>query len=262
MLLGIASWGDSMLVRSYARVAILALIIGCGQFYAASAPAADSPAANRAPVWLICDDLNGAVILTVSAPNTANEVILTEYAKSDRTAHEQHLTLGEADGAAGSTYHALMRNGADVGHLRMLNAGAGVDAEDVTTPALTEILLADHNHECRWLQHTRFVGFDASRSFWILEDRKGGLTYQTFDFANAANARALELDGGQRSTAPSVEVSGGQERVEAAGAVFTFDHEGWRYEVQMPQASVTVLHNGARVQTRALLAYETSEDRD
>lgn len=256
-------------MRALASLAILVFLGACN----APAPAAKSedqpaaaattaPVANRAPVWLICDDLSGASVITLSTPDAANGITLTEYSKTGAAPVTQSLALGEGEGAAGSTYQALIRNGADAGHLRILNAGTGMDADIVTTPALTEILLGDKNHDCRWLARTRFVGFDARRSFWILEDAKGALTYQTFDFANAGKVKALGLEDGQRSTTPNVNVSGGKENADASGTLFTFDHEGWRYEVRMPRASVTVLHDGKTVQTENLLAYETAEDRD
>lgn len=182
---------------------------------------------------------------------------MVEYDKSTgATVRTVDLQTGEGDGAAGSIYTPLTKDGADFGNVRQINAGMlETPAAAYTTP-YTSVQIENRNVTCRWLPRTRVAGFTGRRSFVISEDADGDLIYTTYDFAHA-NTQPIHLSDNGRSTAFSVEVRNGQEQVSPTGSVFTFlGRDGFSYRISLTNGQpgqLAVLRGGAMVQSEPLL---------
>ncbi|HVZ99316.1 MAG TPA: hypothetical protein VG841_03255 [Caulobacterales bacterium] len=232
----------------------------------APAPAATPPPpvsreAAAAPVlWFICDAIDAPAVLVVRK-DARGRALIEEYDKQrSAQAPAQEFELGASEGAAGSVYTALMRDGAQVGFVRALNPGVlETPAAAYTTP-YTSLGIGDRRIACRWMARTRLIGFTARRSFAVTEDADGDLIYTTFNFDDAGSQRAIDLSDSQRSTTFSLEVRGGEEKTTPEASDFRFMARGYAYLVHAPKAgapTLSVLHNGALVQTEPILAVQT-----
>jgi len=187
-------------------------------------------------------------------------VRLVEYDKrTGASVRTLDLQTGEGEGAAGSVYTPLTNSGNEFGNVRQINPGMLEHPAAAYTLPYSSVQIENRNVTCRWMPRTRVAAFTGRRSFVINEDADGDLIYTTYDFARAANARAIDLGENGRSTAFSVEVRGGQENVTPNGADFTFlSHDGYTYHVRISNdqtGSLEVLHGGARVQNEPLIAF-------
>jgi hypothetical protein len=101
----------------------------------------------------------------------------------------------------------------------------------------------------------RALGFDGRRSVLVTQDGKS-LTYRSFDFANAAKARAKRVEGYGSTTSPSQTVTGGVEARTPTGSTFTFRNGDYAYVLRVGgDASLEVQHQGRSVQRTDLLAW-------
>ncbi len=245
-------------MRRLALVAALALA-ACGQSEPPPPlPQAETAVANTAtPPWFICDAIDAPVVLVFRRDGESVEV--AQYDKPNGALIERtSYGLGAGDGAAGSVYTALQQNGADVGHVREVNAGMIENPASAYTP-LSSVRLGDRDISCRWLPRTRLLGFTGRRSFVVHEDRDGDLIYTTYDFTAASSAQPVELSENGRSTTFSVEVRGGEETVSANGAEYRFaGQNGFSYVISLDSAGagrLDVLRDGVTVQSEPLAAF-------
>jgi hypothetical protein len=194
---------------------------------AAPPPAPVSTAPVAAPPWFICDALNGPTVLVFSRPDATNQVRVLTIDKSDLHPPSATLyALGASDGAAGSVFRALSRDGVEVGHVRTLNPGVLPDPAAATTPPVTSVKIDETDLSCRWLARTRLFGLAAGRTVLVTEEGDGPV-YRTFDFKDAQTAQPVNPDGAQRSTTPSLEVRAGRRD----GERYTFSHGAFTYAV-------------------------------
>ncbi|MES1199072.1 MAG: hypothetical protein ABUS48_03740 [Pseudomonadota bacterium] len=200
-------------------------------------------------------------MFVISKDAAGAHALITEYDKQrNADAAEMQYALGSAEGAAGSVYTPLMREGQQVGFLRALNPGMlETPAAAYTTP-FTSMGLGDRRIACRWLARTRLVGFTTRRSFAITEDDDGDLIYTTFNYDDVHTRQAVDLSNAQHSTVFSLEVRGGEETTKPEGAEFRFNNRGYRYVISAPatgEGRLTVIHNGETVQSEPLLGFQT-----
>lgn len=207
-------------VRALLGLALLMAPAACDRREPSAAP--PQAAAPTGPsVWFICDGVDAPSIFVLTKDAAGANVTIAEYDK--RTGAEttrDDYTLGAPEGAAGSVYTPLLRDGADAAFVRAFNPGV-LDAPTAayTTP-FSSVKLGERTVSCRWLARTRLMGFTARRSLVVYEDADGDLIYTTFNFEDAATAPAIDLSEGQRSTTFSLEVRDGAESLRPDGAEF------------------------------------------
>lgn len=243
---------------AFAAAAILALA-ACGQ-QEAPPPLPEPPARTVAAPWFICDALNAPVLLVFGAETNG----ITEVAQYEKPTgaivQRTSYTLGEAEGAAGSVYRALLQNGAEVGQVRQINEGMLETPASAYTPAYTSVRLGERDLSCRWMPRTRLMGITGRRTIVVSEDADGDLIYHSYDFAAAAEAEAIEVSENGRTSTFSLEARNGTETVSADGSRFSFQADG-QTEIIVTGSSdgtgrVEVRRNGSEpVQNEDLIAY-------
>lgn len=246
-------------MRRFALAAAFTLA-ACGQTEPPpTLPQAETATAHAAPApWFICDAIDAPMVLVFQRDGDTVEV--AQYDKpSGALAGRTSYGLGPGEGAAGSVYTALQQSGADVGHVREVNAGVIERPASAYTPLYASVRLGGREIACRWMPRTRVLGFTGRRSFVVHEDRDGDLIYTTYDFTAASAAQPIELSENGRSTTFSVEVRDGAETVSANGAEYRFNGQnGFSYVVSLDSAGagrLDVLRNGATVQSEPLVAF-------
>lgn len=232
-------------------------LAACGQPEAP--PPLPEPAQAAAPApWFICDAVNAPVLVVFNAPASGVSEAVQYDKPNGALIQRTSFTLGEADSAAGSIYTPLLQNGAEAGHVRQINSGMLETPASAYTPAYTSVRIGERDIVCRWMPRTRLFGFTGRRSFVVHEDADGDLIYTTYDFATAAQAQAIELSENARTTSFSVEVRGGEESTNAAGSVYTFDNDGFRYTVTVRRdqtGTLAVSRSGESMQEEPLIAF-------
>lgn len=241
----------------------MAALAACGQ---STTPAPGTTATSEAvaPPWFICDAIDAPVLyLFADAPDDGH-VHVVKYDKSTGASlGGADLDVGQSEGAAGSIYTPLTRNGADVATVRQLNAGNLETPSAAYTPVYSSVMYDGQNVSCRWLPRTRLMGFTGRRTIVISEDQDGDLIYTTYDFAQQAQQQAIELAENGRSTTFSLEVRDGQEQTTPQGTTFTFtapDHHVYRVTTTSAgTGTVEVLEDNRVIQNEPLTAYQTGE---
>lgn len=219
------------------RLLIAPLILAaCGQPEAP--PPLPEPPAQAAPeTWFICDALNMPVILVFE--RDGGTVRVAQYDKPNGALVQRtEYQLGAEEGAAGSVYLTLIQNGAEAGGVRRLNSGMMETPVAAYTTPFTSVRLGEREAQCRWLPRTRVMGVTGKRTVVLHEDGDGDLIYTTYDFADAATARRVELSENARTSTFSVEVRGGEEHVGADG-------ESYAFHIGPITYSVMIERNGA-----------------
>lgn len=249
-------------MRSILFLISAALLAACGQpaQQAPGAPAAEAtPAASTAaaPIWFFCDGIDAPVVyLFADSPNDGRTRMIEYDKHTGATVRSVDLQVGNGQGAAGSIYIPLTKDGADFGHVRQINPGMLETPASAYTTPYSSVQIENRNVTCRWLPRTRVAGFTGRRSFLISEDADGDLLYTTYDFANAST-QPIDLSDNGRSTAFSVEVRNGQEQISPTGSVFTFlGRDGFSYRITLingQPGQLAVLRGGAMVQSEPLL---------
>jgi hypothetical protein len=206
-------------MRRIAFAAALALA-ACGQ--SEPPPPLPEPAQEAVAPWFICDALGAPVVLVFNrAQNGVVEVV--QYDKPNGALVQRtSYTLGDGDGAAGSVYTPLIQNGADVGHVREINAGVLETPASAYTPVYSSVRIGERDISCRWMPRTRLMGFTGRRAIVVSEDQDGDLLYHSYDFASAAQAQPIEVSENGRTTTFSLEARDGAETTNADGAQYTF----------------------------------------
>ncbi|MBB6096774.1 hypothetical protein HNR42_000186 [Deinobacterium chartae] len=221
------------------------------------------------PVWFICDAVNAPTVAVVGQPDGARRTRITVYSKSRPGTHGYNTyTVGPADPGAGQVYYSLRLRAEDASsgdYLHAFNPGMFDPPGAALTPTFTSVRLGGDTLACRWVANTRLMGFTTRRSVLVTETAPGVLTYETFDFGDAATAKQLQPDGVQQTSTPSLRIEGGTRRITPALEIFTFSNAGYTYQVQVArqgqpaQASLTVSYGGRALQTERLTGYTYAE---
>lgn len=217
--------------------------------------------------WFICDALNAKKVVVGTLPNAFGRLQLTSYSKM-QPGHYQYQTyaLGQAQVGGGSTLfplslRALASQRAD-DELALANLGPPSGPDRAFTPPYLALKTEQDQTACRWLAGTRVSGFTPWRSFVVTESASGVLTYQTFDFKDAARTRVLDIDGTQRSSVPSIKITGGTRTVNVAAQTFRFENAGYMYILRVPtcaaEATLSVLRDGRVIQRERVTGYTLS----
>ncbi|MBL8542357.1 MAG: hypothetical protein JNJ63_00975 [Hyphomonadaceae bacterium] len=237
-------------------IALLLALAACERSEPPPLPPAPQQVAE--PPWFICDGIDAPALYVFE--REGDVVRVAKYDKPNGAIVERSEYQAAAEeGAAGSVYTGLMQNGAEAGAARQINPGMLETPGAAYTPPFSSIRLGEEQITCRWLPRTRLIGFTGRRSFVVHEDGSGDLIYTTYDFAAAAQQPPIELSENGRTTPFSVEARGGEERLTPNGAEYTFDNRGYRYVVTVSRdgtGALTVLQNGAEVQSEPLIAFQ------
>lgn len=241
-------------------LAVLALA-ACNQEPAAPPAAEQEQVFVRVqPPWFICDSINiGSVIVFERAPS--NDVRVAEYQKSDgQIIQRVGYMVGDEDGAAGSFNTELIRDQGSDGWVRQTNSGMLENPATAYTQRFPSTTLDGRDVQCRWLPRTRVLGFTSRRSFAVHENASGALTYTQYNFADAGNARATDGAENARTSASSLEISGGVAGETADGAkTYTFETQGFRYVVQLNRdgtGALDVTRDGAPLSNEPTIGYQ------
>lgn len=233
-------------------------VAACSQ--ATPPPPAPAPQAASA-TWFICDGTDAPALLQFE--RDGNSVRVAEYDKPNGAiVSRSEFQLGTQDGAAGSFYTALLRDGIEAGAVRETSPGMLETPGAAYTPRITEVRLGERAISCRWLPRTRLFGFTGRRSVVVHEDADGDLIYTTYDFANASAASPIELSDNAETTAFSAEIRGGAELVTPNGATYAFHGaDGYAYVVSASGAEgrVDVTRNGAAIQSEPLIGFQVGD---
>jgi hypothetical protein len=241
-------------------VTLLALaVVGCNQEPEAPATTEEAVFMRVPPPWFICDGLNEGAVFVFDRAAT-NDVRVAEYQKSDGSiVQRQGYFVGDEDGAAGSVNTELVRDSGSDGWVRLTNAGMLETPGSAYTPRFVSALLDGRDIQCRWLPRTRVAGFNARRSFVVHEDASGALTYTAYNFADAGNARAVDGAENARTTASSLELTGGVAGQTETATTYTFETQGFRYVLSLNRdgtGSLDVTRDGAPLSNEALIGYQ------
>ncbi|HEY5413144.1 MAG TPA: hypothetical protein VIJ94_20730, partial [Caulobacteraceae bacterium] len=224
-----------------------------GEPYAASRSYARTHVENLLvtnPVWFICSSLDGADQTVVRLPLADSRVWIAQPLSGEPMAAYK---LGAADPGAGQVYWPLSDSaGKEVGQLHAFNPGALGDPKAATTPTFTSIRIAAAQWNCRWLEHTRLLGFSSKRVIEITADA-GRLEYQSFDYRDAGKAKKVDTGGPQQSTTPSLDIKGGR----VAGGRMRFESNGYDFLVSAGawDARIVVTHAGRTILNEPLVAW-------
>ncbi len=240
------------------RISALAFLLAFAACERSEPPPLPPPEQITAPPWFICDGIDAPAAFVFE--RDGDVIHVAEYDKPNGAiVQRDEYSAGREEGAAGSIYTGLMQGGEEVGAVRQINPGMLETPGAAYTPPYTSVRLGERQISCRWLPRTRLFGFTGRRSIVVHEDGSGDLIYTTYDFANAAQQQPIELSENARTTTFSVEARGGEERVTPTGSEYSFDNRGFRYVVAAARdgtGSLTVLQNGAEVQSEPLIAFQ------
>jgi hypothetical protein len=207
--------------------------------------------ATVSPVWFICDPMTDDGVIVMTLPDRFGRVTpATPLVKGEPA----YYGLGAPDPGAGQIYWPLSTpDQGRIGQIHAFNPGMLTDPKAATTPTFTSIRIAGAQWNCRWLQRTRLMGFSFRRTVAITRNPNGELEYRTYDFKDARQAKQLDRNGPEQTTAPSLDIKGG--RTTPRG--FEFEHNGSVYDVAADAtgASITVRQRGRRVLREPLIAW-------
>ena len=245
-------------MRRIALAFALALA-ACGQPQESTPPPVEEVYMRQPPPWFICDAINFPAVLVFERTN--QDVRVAEYDKPNGAITQRiGYFIGTEEGAAGSLYTELVRDEGSDGQIRQINPGVLENPGAAYTLPFSSIRLDGRDIDCRWMPRTRVLGFTGRRSFVVYEDTSGDLIYTSYNFADAANARPIELSENGRSTTPfSVEVRNGQEAQTPQALAYTFETQGFRYVLNLNRdgtGSLDVSRDGVALQSEPLIGYQ------
>lgn len=241
-----------------ACLAVLALA-ACNQ-EAATPPAAEEEHVfvRVPPPWFICDSINSGAVVVFD--RNASDVRVAEYQKSDGAIVQRiGYFVGDEDAAAGSMNTELIRDQGSDGWVRMTNAGMLETPGAAYTPRFVSALLDGRDLQCRWLPRTRVLGFTSRRSFVVHEDASGALIYTAYTFSDASSSRAVDGAENARTTASSLEITGGVAGTTPDATTYTFETQGFRYVLSLNRdgtGSLDVTREGAPLSNEPLIGYQ------
>ncbi len=224
-------------------------------------PAASSRTFSRLkgslrPAWFLCDGTNRPRIAVVERDEGGATATLTWVEKREGIAPtHQTYALGEASAGAGQLYFSLLQGGQEIGNLHAVNPGMLPDPSRALIPAFVSLKAQEVDLNCRWMLGVRVMGFDGKRSVLVTQEANA-LTYHSFDFADAAKARQIRVEGYGHTTSASQTVQGGTEERTPDGSIFTFRNGPYTYVLRAgDEASLEVIRDGRSVQRSDLLAW-------
>ncbi len=249
------------MIRLAAFASLVALLVA-GPASAAT-PDDSMTRINAAPArdgWFVCDGVSGPYALFAGMPGGAKDngaaSVVTLLDRRTGRFDTQTYQVGAADPGAGQVHWSLSQNGKDVGQVHGVNPGMLGDGHAATTPTVMGVQIGAISVDCRWLQHTRFIGIDSRRSVTVVETPQG-LVYQSFDFAKRGPVTRLP-EAASRASRPTLRLTGGSEIVGARGG-FRFANAGYVYVVQRPKANepatVVVTRDGRVVHSETLVGF-------
>lgn len=219
------------------------------------------------PGWFLCDGIDAPTISELGWPAAGGRSRLTTYQKSSGTYSFQNYRVDAGDPGAGQIHYPLTlakgstTQGGVPYNVASFNTGMLDQPEQAITPPILSVTSAESDAQCRWVLNTRLLGFSQRRSVQITQAPGGPLTYQTWNFADAARSRVVNPDGVQRTSVPSLSISGGTRLISNTLESFVFQNAGYTYTVrvarqgQPPAASITVSRGGKVLQVEALTGY-------
>ncbi|MGH6949404.1 MAG: hypothetical protein ACREH4_00885 [Vitreimonas sp.] len=242
------------------RRTVLALVIAlaaCGQQQPEPPP--EEVSMRVPPPWFICDGIDAPALFVFERSN--NDVRVAEYGRPDGAiVQRQSYFIAGEQGAAGSVLFDLVRDFGPDGAIRQLNPGMLENPGSAYTLPFASVRLDGRDINCRWMPRTRVLGFTGRRSFVVYEDQSGDLIYTSYNFADAANARSVELTENGRTTTPfSVEVRNGTEAQTPQALAYTFETQGFRYVVTLNRdgtGTLDVSKDGVALQSEPLVGYQ------
>jgi hypothetical protein len=245
----------------FMRIAAAALafaLAACGQA-TDTPPAQEESTVVRVPApWFICDAINAPRVFVFD--RNGQDVRIAEYTKVDGTiAQRNGYSYGEEDAGAGSVSIELYREGEADASARYTNPGVLETPASGYTARFTSLKLDNRDLECRWMPRSRVLGFTTRRSIVVHEDASGALTYSAYNFADAENARATDGAENARTTAASLELSGGVAAETPQATTYTFETQGFRYVLTLNRdgtGNLDVTRDGAPLQSEPLIGYQ------
>ncbi len=237
---------------------LLALVAPLLVAATAAAPDSSMTRINATPArdgWFVCDGTSGPYALFAGMPGDKGASVVTLLDRRTGRFDTQTYQVGPGDPGAGQIHWSLTQRGKAVGNVHGVNPGMIGDGHAATTPTIMGVQIGATAIDCRWLQHTRFIGVDSRRSIAVVETPQG-LVYQSFDFAK--RGPVTHPAGGEQSNRPTLRIAGGSEIVGARGG-FRFVNDGDVYVVQRPRASepatVVVTRNGRVINSETLVGF-------
>lgn len=242
-------------MRQFVLLLAVSTLVACGQSPAPVAPLPEPALAVSSP-WFICDGTDAPALFVFERDGL--DIRVAEYDKPNGAIIERSTyELGAENGAMGSVYTALLRNGVDAGAIRQTNPAMLESPGSAYTPRISEVRFGERSLSCRWLPRTRLIGFTGRRSIVVHEDADGDLIYSAFNFTDAGGSAAIELSENGLSTPFSAEARGGEEALGREGAEFRFAAEGYAYVVRVNRdrtGRLDVLRDDEQVQSEPLIA--------
>lgn len=210
------------------------------------------------PPWFICDSINQPAVLVFD--RNGLDVRIAEYAKADGSILQRNgYSYGDEDAGAGSVNIELYRDGGADGWARYTNPGMLETPASAYTARFVSLRLDGRDIQCRWRPRTRVLAFTSRRSVVVHEDASGALTYSAYNFADAANQRATDGAENARTTAASLELSGGVSSETPQATLYTFETQGFRYMLTLNRdgtGALDVTRDGAPLQSEPLIGYQ------
>lgn len=239
-------------------LAALTALAACGQQEAAAPPPVEEVVRRVPAPWFICDAINAPAVFVFNRDGA--NVQVAEYDKPNGAVVQRiGYTVGAEDGAAGSINTELYRDMGVDGSVRQINPGMLENPGSAYTLPFASINMDSRDINCRWMPRTRVLGVTGRRTIVVYEDQSGDLIYNSYDYAQAANTRPVELSENGRSTSPfSAEVRDGAETTDPTGTAFSFETQGIRYVVTVRRdgtGQLDAYQNGALLQTEPFIAY-------
>ena len=220
------------------------------------------------PGWFICDGIDSPTISVLGWPAAGGRSRLTTYQKNTAGSYTfQNYRVGAPDAGAGQLYYPLtLAKGSTTPSgtpysVHSFNTGMLDQPAQAITPPILSVTSAESDAQCRWVLNTRLLGFSGKRSVQITQTPGGPLTYQTWNFADAAKSKVVNPDGVQRTSVPSLSISGGTRLISNTQESFVFQNAGYTYTVRVARlgqpgaASITVSRGGKVLQVEALTGY-------
>lgn len=219
-------------------------VAACGQ-PEAPPPLPETPVLAAPATWFICDGLNRPAVLVFERDGGVARVAHYDKPNGALIARTEYQ-LGVEEGAAGSVYLSLLQNGAEAGAIRRINSGVMETPLAAYTTPFTSVRIGADEMQCRWMPRTRVFAISGKRTIILHEDRDGDLIYTAYNFADAANARPIDLSENARTTTFSAEVRDGEERLGADGESYLFRAGEITYSVAIERNGAGTLQvNGA-----------------
>lgn len=239
-------------------LAALTALAACGQQEAAAPPPVEEVVRRVPAPWFICDAINAPAVFVFNRDGA--NVQVAEYDKPNGAVVQRiGYNVGTEEGAAGSVITELYRDMGVDGAVRQINPGMLENPGSAYTLPFASINMDSRDINCRWMPRTRVLGVTGRRTIVVYEDQSGDLIYNSYDYAQAANTRPVELSENGRSTTPfSAEVRDGAETTDATGTAYSFETQGIRYVVTVRRdgtGQLDAYQNEALLQTEPFIAY-------